>query len=96
MRIGQSGKPQANRKITRRKTLKLLAASSAEVGRAMRFEKFSFGSIRIDGVTHEHDVVIDRGTVRKRKKKASNNSVTPLGTRRCPWRKRSPGNAAGS
>jgi hypothetical protein len=37
----------------------------------MRFEKFSFGSIRIDGVTHEHDVVIDRGTVRKRKKKAS-------------------------
>jgi hypothetical protein len=37
----------------------------------MRFEKFSFGSIRIDGITHEHDVVIDRGTVRKRKKKAS-------------------------
>jgi len=37
----------------------------------MRFEKFSFGTIRIDGVTHEHDVVIDRGTVRKRKKKAS-------------------------
>ena len=37
----------------------------------MRFEKFSFGSIRIDGVTHEHDVVIDRGTVRKRKKKPS-------------------------
>ena len=37
----------------------------------MRFDKFSFGSIRIDGVTHKHDVVIDRGTVRKRKKKAS-------------------------
>ena len=37
----------------------------------MRFEKFSFGSIRIDGVTHEHDVVIDRGQVRKRKKKPS-------------------------
>ena len=34
----------------------------------MRFEKFSFGSIRIDGVTYEHDVVIDRGQVRKRKK----------------------------
>lgn len=29
MRIGQSGKPQANRKITRRKTLRLLAAGSA-------------------------------------------------------------------
>jgi hypothetical protein len=37
----------------------------------MRFQKFSFGSIRIDGVTYEHDVVIDRGYVRKRKKKPS-------------------------
>lgn len=37
----------------------------------MRFEAFSFGSIRIDGVTYEHDVVIDRGRVRKRKKKPS-------------------------
>ena len=34
-----------------------------------RFEAFSFGSIRIDGVTYEHDVLIDRGQVRKRKKK---------------------------
>jgi len=37
----------------------------------MRFEKFSFGSIRIDGVTYQDDVVIDRGDVRKRKKKPS-------------------------
>jgi hypothetical protein len=37
----------------------------------MRFEAFSFGSIRIDGVTYEHDVLIDRGQVRKRKKKPS-------------------------
>ena len=37
----------------------------------MRFEAFSFGSIRIDGVTYAHDVVIDRGRVRKRKKKLS-------------------------
>jgi hypothetical protein len=37
----------------------------------MRFEAFSFGSIRIDGVTYEHDVVIDRGQVRKRKKNPS-------------------------
>jgi hypothetical protein len=37
----------------------------------MRFEEFSFGSIRIDGTTHEHDVVVDRGQVRKRKKKPS-------------------------
>lgn len=37
----------------------------------MRFEKFSFGSIQIDGVTHEYDVVIDRGEIQKRKKGAS-------------------------
>src|SRR6058998_2048521 len=37
----------------------------------MRFQKFSFGSIRIDGTTYEHDVVIDRGEVRKRKKRPS-------------------------
>ena len=37
----------------------------------MRFEECSFGSIRINGVTYEHDVVIDRGEVRKRKKKPS-------------------------
>ena len=37
----------------------------------MRFEEFSFGSIRIDGVTYNHDVMIDRGEVRKRKKKPS-------------------------
>ena len=34
----------------------------------MRFESFSFGSIVIDGVTYEYDVVIDRGEIRKRKK----------------------------
>jgi hypothetical protein len=37
----------------------------------MRIDRFSFGSIRIDGVIYEHDVVIARGRVRKRKKKAS-------------------------
>ena len=37
----------------------------------MRFEDFSFGSIRIDGVTYGYDVVIDRGKIGKRKKKAS-------------------------
>ena len=37
----------------------------------MRFDKFSFGSIQIDGSTYEHDVVIDRGGIRKRKKKPS-------------------------
>ena len=37
----------------------------------MRFEALSFGSIRIDGVTYEHDVVIEHGHVHKRKKKPS-------------------------
>jgi hypothetical protein len=37
----------------------------------MQFESFSFGSIRIDGTTYDHDVVIDRGEVRKREKKPS-------------------------
>src|SRR4029450_4600744 len=37
----------------------------------MRIDQFAFGSIRIDGVVYEHDVVIDRGEIRKRKKKAS-------------------------
>ena len=35
----------------------------------MRFDKFSFGSIQIDGSAYEHDVVVDRGEIRKRKKK---------------------------
>jgi len=37
----------------------------------MRFEAFSFGSISIDGTTYGYDVVIDRGHIRKRKKKPS-------------------------
>ena len=45
----------------------------------MRFEGFTFGSIRIDGVTYEHDVVIDRGEVRKRKKKPSKKFRAELG-----------------
>ncbi|MGA8621558.1 MAG: hypothetical protein WB660_23910 [Candidatus Sulfotelmatobacter sp.] len=37
----------------------------------MRFDNFSFGSIQIDGSTYEHDVIIDRGKIRERKKKTS-------------------------
>ena len=37
----------------------------------MRFEEHSFGSIRIDGVTYSHDLIIDRGKIRKRKKAAA-------------------------
>ena len=58
----------------------------------MHFQDFSFGSIRIDGVTHEYDVVIDRGEVRKRKKKASKKfrddfGHTPLSVEEdIPWK----------
>jgi hypothetical protein len=38
---------------------------------AMRIDQFTFGSIRIDGVIYEHDVMIARGRVSKRKKKSS-------------------------
>lgn len=37
----------------------------------MRFSDYSFGSVRVDGVTYDHDLIIDRGKVRKRKKGAS-------------------------
>src|SRR5215469_10221338 len=37
----------------------------------MVFDSFSFGSICINGMSYEHDVVIDRGKVRKRDKKPS-------------------------
>jgi hypothetical protein len=46
----------------------------------MHFEAFSFGSIRIDGVTYEHDVVIDRGKGRSRNKKVSRRRRTRSST----------------
>ena len=61
----------------------------------MQIEDFAFGSIRIDGITHEHDVVIEDGEIRKRKKKALRNSVRNLDILRCLSRKTFPGNAAG-
>ena len=58
----------------------------------MRFKAFSFGSIRIDGVTYGYDVVIDRGEIRKRKKKPSQQfrdafGHTPLSVEeKIPWK----------
>jgi len=58
----------------------------------MQFEAFSFGLIQIDGISYEHDVVIDRGKVRKRKKKASKRfrdlfGHTPLSVEEeIPWK----------
>ena len=58
----------------------------------MRFTGYSFGSIQVDGVTYDHDLVIDRGKIRKRKKAASRKfrgmyGHTPLSVAEdIPWR----------
>ena len=58
----------------------------------MQIENFSFGSIRIDGITHEHDVVIEGGEIRERKKKPSKKfrddfGHTPLSVEEdIPWK----------
>jgi hypothetical protein len=58
----------------------------------MRFEAFSFGSIRIDGVIYDRDVVIDGKDVRKRDKRPSKRyrevfGHTPLSiAEKIPWK----------
>ena len=58
----------------------------------MRFTDYSFGSIRVDGVTYDRDLIIDRGKIRKRKKAASRKfrgayGHTPLSVAEdIPWR----------
>ena len=58
----------------------------------MRFTGYSFGSVRIDGVTYDHDLIIDHGKIRKRKKGASRKfrgsyGHTPLSIAEdIPWR----------
>ncbi len=57
----------------------------------MHFEAFSFGSIRIDGVTYAGDVVIDGERVRERDKKPSKKYREPFGhtplsvAEKIPW-----------
>lgn len=57
----------------------------------MRFDSYSFGSITIDGVEYDHDVVIDHGSISKRHKKPSKRfrdeyGHTPLSVREdIPW-----------
>ncbi|HEY1963875.1 MAG TPA: MTH938/NDUFAF3 family protein [Acidobacteriaceae bacterium] len=58
----------------------------------MRFGKFSFGTLQIDGRTYEQDVVIERGEIRKRKKRPSQKfrdefGHTPLSIEeKIPWK----------
>jgi hypothetical protein len=58
----------------------------------MRIGRFAFGALDIDGVTYEHDIVIDGGEIHKRKKSASKKfrdafGHTPLSLEeKIPWR----------
>lgn len=58
----------------------------------MRSDQFSFGSLTIDGKEYDYDLVIDRGHVAKRKKKASKKyrhefGHTPLSLEEnIPWK----------
>jgi len=58
----------------------------------VRFSGYSFGSVRVDGVTYDYDLIIDRGKIRKRKKGASRKfrgayGHTPLSAAEdIPWR----------
>jgi hypothetical protein len=61
----------------------------------MHFDKFSFGTLRIDGSTYERDLVIDRGEIANARRHPPGNSVTSLGIQPCLSKKRFPGNATG-
>jgi hypothetical protein len=58
----------------------------------MRFDGFSFGFPKIDDSTYEHDMVIDRGEIRDRKKRPSKKfrddyGHTPLSIAKdIPWK----------
>lgn len=58
----------------------------------MKIDRFTFGSIRIDGETYDRDVVIDRGEVHARSKKPSKRfrdryGHTPLSAdEKIPWK----------
>ena len=59
---------------------------------SVRFSDYSFGSVRVDDVTYDHDLIIDRGKIRKRNKGASRKfrgacGHTPLSAAEdIPWR----------
>jgi hypothetical protein len=58
----------------------------------MHFDKFSFGSLHVDGTGYRNDVVIDGGKIRKGKKKPSKQfreqfGHTPLSVEEdIPWK----------
>ena len=69
-----------------------LPGRAGRKGGGVRFTGYSFGSVRVDGVSYDHDLIIDRGKIRKRKKAASRKfrsayGHTPLSAAEdIPWR----------
>ncbi len=59
----------------------------------MHIDEFAFGHIVIDGDRYEYDVIVDRGRIRKRRKKPSRKfrgtfGHTPLSIEeKIPWKK---------
>jgi hypothetical protein len=72
-------------------TLHLGAEQALAWRTAVQIDSFLFGSVRVDGHTYHHDVVIDRGRVRERRKGASKRhresyGHTPLSAEEeIPW-----------
>jgi hypothetical protein len=62
----------------------------------MKARLVKFGEIEVEGERYTHDVVIDGGKVRKRKKGLPNNSVKSSATRRFRPTNIFPGEASGS
>lgn len=58
----------------------------------MKFEDFTFGCIRVDGILYDHDLIVDHGKIRKRRKKPSrkyrdSSGHTPLSVEeKIPWK----------
>lgn len=88
MTLTKCGRPF--RLLRPRNARKVYSASPHEA--EMKFDRFSFGSILIDDKSYEHDVIIDRGEILKRKKKPSKQfqdqfGHTPLSIEECiPWK----------
>ena len=86
----------AIRRSSRTDPLPHLASHSTFYHRAVRFDSYSFGEITIDGVAYDHDVVIDHGSISKRKKAPSKPyrdhfGHTPLSAEESiPWNCRRP------
>ncbi len=64
-------------------------------GLGVWFSGYSFGSVRVDGVRYDHDLIIDRGKIRRRNKGPSRQFRGGYGHTPLPPPRTSPGRAAG-